>query len=111
MANFRFYNFAKKQNEVAPVSAPGVAASSNAIGDMATLVRGTSWFGILSFYFNRIPIPIAVKIPVAAVCLLFMARSLGISALTPFVAILRDVWIILRLFADYPTDTDESFDV
>ena len=111
LPNFRFYKFIKRQKEIAPVDAGIHLVGSGLVNDMATMVRGTSWLGMFYFYFKSIPAPMTVKAPLAVIIFLFLARALGIGMLTPFTAILRADWIVIRLLIDYVTDTDDSFDI
>ena len=78
---------------------------------MASMAHGTSWCGVIYFYFDSIPVPMTAKAPVAVIVFLFLARAFGIGALTPAAEILRAIWILVRLFVGYVTDTDDSFDI
>ena len=109
MPNFRFRTFLRRKNEVALVPESEVASTSNMVGDMVEVVRGTSWFSVMFFYFSKIPAPLAVKSPMAAMCLGLMSRTMGISALAPFMAVLRAFWVTPRAFVEYRTDNEETF--
>ena len=51
------------------------------------------------------------KLPVLFLSLMFMRRTIGVGAFAPFRAISKAMWICIRLFFDYMTDTDGGFDI
>ena len=53
------------------------------IRDMASAVRGASWFGLFTFYFAKLRGAVVFKIPAMCLLLAVMSRTIGVGAFSP----------------------------
>ena len=99
------YKYVRKGNEVS-VADPIVP--SRTVRNVADVAKGSSWFGVLTFYFMRIPGRTTVKIPCLFLILSLTSRAVGIGATTPICDVLRGGWIVLRLIINVITDSNDA---
>ena len=111
LANFSFLQEDQENDtELQPTPDASIAQES-AIGNAAHVIRGTSWFDAAAFYVAKVPWDMSMKLPAILLIMALMSRTVGLGMLSPVNAIMKAVWILLRIFFDYVTDTDGGVDV
>ena len=79
--------------------------------EAARIVRGASRFGLMGFYFAKLTGTVPPKLPVLTLATALLSRTIGVGAAVPIREIVKDVWVVFRLFIDYVDDTEESCDL
>ena len=75
-----------------------------------SIVRGASWMGLFIYYFAKMPGLVSVEIPALLFLMMISSRAIGVGAFAPLKAASKAVWITIRVFVDYLTDTDGAAD-
>ena len=80
-------------------------------GDLAEQVydvtAGSSWLGMLTVLFMKMPGPTLVKAPSILLVIIVLVRTLGAGILTPIFSIMKADWIVIRLTIDLITNNSE----
>ena len=107
LISFRHYMIVHKVDEISVI--PEVTSMS-VTAKLMEIVRGGSWFGIITFYVTQLPGPLAVKIPGLLLGIVSVSRTLGFGFLYPAIAVMRGRWLFCRSVIDFLTDSEGSFD-
>ena len=103
----RYYKYVRKVGEVAVTDED---VPSRSLRDAVEVVKGTTWFGVVTFYITRMPGHMAVKIPLLLLVVSLISRFVGCGALVPLWTVLRAAWILIRMSVDLITDSDGAVD-
>ena len=102
------YKFIRKTWDVAAAETPGPNIVLQSVIDVAKV---SSWLGVICFYVTQIPGPMFVKLPGFLLVIALVSRTVGLGVFYPVIAIIRAVWIVVRLCVDFATDTNSNVDV
>ena len=96
--NFRFFKIIKGDavaaQNVNEDASRDIGAPQN---DLVAALRGTSWMWLFMFYFAKVPGSITFEIPGVFLALVLLSKTIGLGAFPPFRALLKAVWIVLRV--------------
>ena len=67
-----------------------------------------SRLGLFLFYYAKIHGALYFNLPGAILVLAILRNAIGVGAFPPIRAVLKAVWITVRLFFDFATDADRS---
>ena len=104
LPNSRNYKVTQKEDTDVQMADESHDDDGAPLTDLATMVRGPSRFGLFMFYYAKIPGAMYLKNPGVILALSVLRHTIGIGALAPIRAVLKDAWIIIRLFLDFPTE-------
>ena len=110
--NFRFYKIVKSNMNSLQVAGEEVNHEVRPIKeDLVTIIRGTSWMSLFLSYFAKVPGAMTLKIPGIFLILMIPSKTVGVGAFAPIRAVLRAVWIAIRIFVDFAMDTNSVLDI
>ena len=101
------YRYVRKVTEMAvadPDTTPGLFQQAMGVAESST------WIGLIALYFEKVPGPMSVKVPMTLFLLSVVSRADGSGALAPMMIIVRTVWIVLRSTVDFATGSGGGAD-
>ena len=75
------------------------------------MIRAASWVSLFLLYFAKVSGAMTFGTPEIFPTLVLLSKTVGVGAFAPIRDVLGDVWIAIRIFADYAMDTDTVIDI
>ena len=109
LPTFPHYKLVKKSGTGMQVLGDDSTVRHSMINDAVRVIRGTSWLGMAVFYFAKLSGATPSKLPAMFLPMAFLSRTIGVGAFAPARAVMKALWICVRLFFDYIPDTEGAF--